>query len=92
MAPKKTCTQRVRLYRVSSSTSALIGASPVPPATHTTSRVLRRSIVMEPIGAASRIMSPTWTRRTSALDTQPAPSARTWNSRMLALFGAFAIE
>ena len=58
-APKKTCTQRVRLYRVSSSSSDLIGARPVPPATKTASRVERRSRFIEPIGAASRIMSPT---------------------------------
>ena len=92
MAPKKTCTQRVRLYRVSSSISALIGASPVPPATQTMSRVERRSRIIEPIGAASRIMSPTLTRRTSALDTQPAPSARTWKSIEPSLRGAFAAE
>src|SRR6266540_2240390 len=92
LAPKNRCTHRVLLYRVSSSTSALIGARPVPPATHTMSRVDLRSSVIEPIGAASRIMSPTLTRRTRALDTHPAPSDRTWNSIRPSLRGALAIE
>jgi hypothetical protein len=86
------CTQRLRLKRASSSTSALIGASPVPPATHTMSRLDLRSSVIPPIGAAMRSRSPCCTRRTSALETQPAPNARTWKSSVPSLRGAFAIE
>src|SRR2546429_7159445 len=56
------------------------------------SRVDLRSSTIEPIGAASRSMSPTCTRRTRALETQPAPSARTWNSIVLSLRGALATE
>jgi hypothetical protein len=70
----------------------LIGASPVPPATQTMSRVEDRSRVIAPIGAATRISSPAETRRTSALETQPAPSARTWNSSTPSSRGALAIE
>ena len=64
----------------------------MPPATQTMSRVDERSSVIAPIGAATRISSPTPTRRTSALETQPAPSARTWNSSAPSSRGALAIE
>ena len=72
--------------------SAFTGARPVPPATQTMSRVEPESSVIAPIGAASRSMSPGRSRRTRAEDTQPAPTARTWNSSVPSSRGALAIE
>ena len=67
---------------------ALMGASPVPPATQTTSRV----DVGSSHGAhgGDRITSPGWIRRTSAPETHRA--VRAWNSRTFSSVGAFAMN
>ncbi len=78
--PKSSVTRRLVFHLVIPSTIALIGARPVPPATHRMSRRDCWSTRISPAGAPSRRTSPTCARHTSGPLTQPAPTARTWNS------------
>src|SRR5262245_50432559 len=91
-APKKRYTDRGLFQRAMSSTIALIGARPVPPATHRTSRGDAGSTTMLPTGAPSRMTCPGRAFLTSALLTQPTDIALTWNWISPSARGALAIE
>ena len=78
--------------RARSSSSARIGAEPVPPATISTSRPLSRSTCIRPIGGPIRQVSPTRVCATIARLTHPFGTARTWNSSRPSARGAIAGE
>jgi len=78
--------------RVMSSTIAMIGAIPVPPPTRSTSRFDSELPTNEPTAGPSRTVSPSRVWCTSAVETQPPSTARTWKVSRPSARGAFAIE
>ena len=78
--------------RTASSTSAFMGARPVPPATQRMSRPESASSAIVPDASPSSTVSPILVWRTSAPLIQPAGTARTWILSSPSGRGALAIE